>query len=55
MKEESVSHLLDQYTLSNFVSNAPAVVGFDPYATLVDYLVVRGNLPVAARTSPAHP
>lgn len=45
----------DVNALSNFVSNAPAVVGFDPYATLVDYLVVRGNLPVAARTSPAHP
>lgn len=34
----------DINVLSNFVSNAPAVIGFDPYAVLVDYLVVRGGL-----------
>ncbi|HLW46676.1 MAG TPA: hypothetical protein VKW09_02805 [bacterium] len=31
----------DINALSNFVSNAPAVVGFDPYAALADYLAAR--------------
>ena len=31
----------DINSLSNFVSNAPAVVGFDPYAVLADYLAAR--------------
>ncbi len=41
----------DVNALSNFVADAPAVVGFDPYARLVDYLVARGGLraPVPAR------
>jgi len=36
----------DINVLSNFVTNAPAVVGFDPYAVLVDYLAVRGRFRV---------
>lgn len=38
----------DVNVLSNFVSDAAAVVGFDPYAVLVDYLVERGRLAGAA-------
>lgn len=38
----------DVNVLSNFVSNAPVVIGFDPYAVLVDYLAVRGGLRVYA-------
>ena len=34
----------DVNVLSNFVSDAVSVVGFDPYAVLVDYLVERGRL-----------
>ena len=36
----------DINVLSNFVTNAVSVVGFDPYATLVDYLAVRGRFRV---------
>lgn len=35
----------DINALSNFVTDAPSVVGFDPYATLADYLEARGNFP----------
>lgn len=38
-------YFYDVNVLSNFVSDAPSVVGFDPYAVLVDYLVERGRLP----------
>ncbi len=34
----------DINALSNFVTDAPRIVGFDPYAALVDYLVARGRL-----------
>jgi hypothetical protein len=34
----------DINALSNFVTDAVRVVGFDPYAALVDYLAVRGRL-----------
>lgn len=42
----------DVNVLSNFVADAAAVVGFDPYARLVDYLAARGRLraPARART-----
>ena len=36
----------DINALSNFVADAPRVIGFDPFARLVDYLEVE----VAART-----
>ena len=39
-------YFYDINVLSNFVTNAVQVVGFDPYARLVDYLVVRGGLPL---------
>ena len=32
-------HYYDINALSNFVADAPRVVGFDPFARLVDYLV----------------
>jgi hypothetical protein len=41
----------DINALSNFVTDAVNVVGFDPYAALVDYLVVRGKLRERARVS----
>jgi len=31
----------DINSLSNFVSNAPAIIGFDPYGVLADYLAAR--------------
>ncbi|MGH7547885.1 MAG: ATP-grasp domain-containing protein, partial [Gemmatimonadales bacterium] len=34
----------DVNALSNFVANAPEVVGFDPLPRLVDYLLVRAGL-----------
>ena len=34
----------DINALSNFVTDAVRVVGFDPYAVLVDYLVARGRV-----------
>ncbi len=34
----------DINALSNFVANAPQVVGFDPFPRLVDYLLVRAGL-----------
>jgi len=36
----------DVNVLSNFVTNAVQVVGFDPYATLVDYLAARAGFRV---------
>ena len=34
----------DINALSNFVANAPQVVGFDPFPRLVDYLLERAGL-----------
>ncbi|MBI5302126.1 MAG: hypothetical protein HY868_08320 [Chloroflexi bacterium] len=34
----------DVNALSNFVANAPDVVGFDPFSRLVDFIVARANL-----------
>ena len=34
----------DINALSNFVTDAVRLVGFDPYAALVDYLVARGRV-----------
>ncbi len=39
----------DINALSNVVTNVVRVVGFDPYAVLVDYLVSRRRLRAAAR------
>ena len=37
-------YFYDINALSNFVANAPKVVGFDPFPRLVDYLLVRAGL-----------
>jgi len=37
-------HYYDINALSNFVTDAVRIVGFDPYAALVDYLVARSRL-----------
>jgi len=34
----------DVNALSNFVANAPQVIGFDPFPRLVDYLLLRAGL-----------
>ncbi len=39
----------DINALSNFVANAPEVVGFDPFPRLVDYILVRAGLGPPAR------
>lgn len=44
-------YFYDINALSNFVSDATRLVGFDPYATLVDYLVARGRIRELARTA----
>lgn len=38
----------DINALSNFVADAPNVVGFDPFPKLVDYVVERAGLPVGS-------
>jgi hypothetical protein len=43
-------YFYDINALSNFVSDAARLVGFDPYAALVDYLVARAGIPELART-----
>jgi hypothetical protein len=35
----------DVNALSNFVANAPRVVGFDPFPRLVDFLLARAGVP----------
>jgi hypothetical protein len=44
------AYFYDINALSNFVADAPNVVGFDPVPKLVDYLLVRAGLPEPART-----
>jgi hypothetical protein len=38
------SYFYDINALSNFVADAPRVIGFDPFARLVDYLVERAGI-----------
>ena len=42
-------YLYDLNALSNFVTDAPALVGFDPFARFADYLERRARVPAAAR------
>ncbi len=44
-------YFYDVNALSNFVSDATRLVGFDPYAELVNYLVVRAGIRELARTA----
>ena len=39
---DGARYYYDVNALSNFVADAPRVVGFDPFARLVDYLEKRG-------------
>ena len=41
---DGVVFYYDINALSNFVANAPQVVGFDPFPRLVDYLLDRAGL-----------
>jgi hypothetical protein len=44
-------YFYDVNALSNFVADAPNVIGFDPFARLVDYLEARAGLQVAAEVA----
>lgn len=44
-------YFYDVNALSNFVADAPNVVGFDPFARLVDYLESRSKTPRAAKVA----
>lgn len=46
-------YFYDINALSNFVADAPNVIGFDPFARLVDYLVARAGEPLAATVAEA--
>jgi hypothetical protein len=41
-------YLYDVNTLSNFVTDAPTLVGFDPFERLVDHIERRAGLSAAA-------
>ncbi len=38
-------YFYDVNALSNFVTNAQSIIGFDPFVRFVDYLVRRAKLP----------
>ena len=44
-------YFFDINALSNFVADAPNVVGFDPVPRLVDYLLIRAGLADYAASS----
>lgn len=44
-------YFYDINALSNFVADAPSVIGFDPFERLVDYLVARVGEPAASSTA----
>ena len=46
-------YFYDVNALSNFVADAPNVVGFDPWVNLVDYLEVRAGYREAGAARPA--
>ncbi len=43
------AYFYDVNALSNFVADAPAVIGFDPFVDLVDLIAERVDTPVSAR------
>jgi hypothetical protein len=45
------AYFYDINALSNFVADAPNVVGFDPIPKLVDYLMMRAGLAESATVS----
>ena len=46
-ERDGLPYFYDVNALSNFVANAPEVIGFDPFVDLVDFLVERARVPVA--------
>jgi hypothetical protein len=44
-------YFYDINALSNFVADAPRVIGFDPFVKLVDYLVTRIGRQVGAEAA----
>ena len=44
---DGVAKFYDLNALSNFVTDAPTLVGFDPFVSLVDYIEQRAGLQVA--------
>ena len=47
-ERDGLPYFYDLNALSNFVADAPNVVGFDPFPILVDYVVERAGLRAAA-------
>ena len=47
-ERDGLPYFYDVNALSNFVANAPDVIGFDPFVDLVDFLVERARVPVLA-------
>jgi hypothetical protein len=46
--EDGQIYFYDVNATSNFVANAPDVVGFDPFPRFADYIVRRATLPAKA-------
>jgi hypothetical protein len=46
-ERDGLPYFYDINALSNFVANAPEVIGFDPFVDLVDFLLERTRPPVA--------
>jgi hypothetical protein len=47
-ERDGLPYFYDVNALSNFVANAPEVIGFDPFVDLVDFLLVRAGALVLA-------
>ena len=47
-------YFYDVNALSNFVADAPEVVGFDPFVDLVDYVVRVAGIPIISATASRH-
>lgn len=47
-ERDGLPYFYDLNALSNFVADAPEIVGFDPFVDLVDLIVARAERPVAA-------
>ena len=46
-ERDGLPYFYDVNALSNFVANAPEVVGFDPFVNLVDFVLERAAAPAA--------
>ncbi len=47
-ERDGLPYFYDVNALSNFVANAPELIGFDPFVDLVDFLLARAYARVAA-------